>query len=514
MIKINETVIYFFSFIIILSSFYLGYQHSVYNQDYHHSFFILKSLIEYEKGLKLFDDIILQYGPGQLIFFNFLGKFINLNLVSISLFTSFFYSINLLFLFRIFQKISSTYIAFLLLLTIYLIHPYNIYPWPDYLSGLCITMFFYFFLKENSKYSFFLCSIFLFLAIFFRSTYILNILFSIICYSFFLFIYKKKNPLKLIFVYFLISTIVYFFILFLNGNLQNWFNQSIGQIAVYAIETKHTELFNIITSYVGESGFIIIKIIYYFLNSTLSLIDISNIKNIFFVLFILINITFLFISLKKKLQISYLEKKILFISILGLFGFVQSLMLMEIFRNINATMGIVISSLFLFKQKKIDNFLGKYLKIISVTIFIYLCALFFQFPFINYNKNNYENFNNKYFLNKKLLPEIKTYYSNISKLICNDEKIILSNISNDFGINHICNNNNLIDNINLPYVFLKNHKEDEYNRLFIHQDLAKNELLFSDQKINKLRNIKLIKIFEIPFKPKKWYPNIHVYKKQ
>jgi len=174
----------------------------------------------------------------------------------------------------------------------------------------------------------------------------------------------------------------------------------------------------------------------------------------------------------------------------------------------------VISSLFLFKQKKIDNFLGKYLKIISVTIFIYLCALFFQFPFINYNKNNYENFNNKYFLNKKLLPEIKTYYSNISKLICNDEKIILSNISNDFGINHICNNNNLIDNINLPYVFLKNHKEDEYNRLFIHQDLAKNELLFSDQKINKLRNIKLIKIFEIPFKPKKWYPNIHVYKKQ
>ena len=67
--------IYFFVLVLILSSIYLGYDYSVYNQDYHHTFFILSSIIDYDKGLKLFEEIFLQYGPGQIFFFQFFRKF-------------------------------------------------------------------------------------------------------------------------------------------------------------------------------------------------------------------------------------------------------------------------------------------------------------------------------------------------------------------------------------------------------------------------------------------------------
>ena len=99
-----KTFINFIILALTLSSIYLGYIYSVYNQDYHHNFFILSSIIDYDKGLKLFEDIILQYGPGQIFFFNFLGNFININLVSISAITSIIYALNLYILFIIFKK--------------------------------------------------------------------------------------------------------------------------------------------------------------------------------------------------------------------------------------------------------------------------------------------------------------------------------------------------------------------------------------------------------------------------
>ena len=389
--------IYFFVLALILSSIYFGYDYSVYNQDYHHTFFILSSIIDYDKGLKLFEEIFLQYGPGQIFFFNFLGNFIKINLVSISFITSIIYYQNIYILFIIFKKISSIHISFLLILIIYLIHPYSIYPWPDYLSGLCITLFFYFILNDNLRFSIYISSIFLFLSIIFRSTYILNILFSIIIYYSILYFLNKKNNLKKIFNLFLIFVLVFFILLFYFNSLQLWFNQSLAQITTYAGETKQTELYNTITSYLGEYGFIILKIFYYLINSTLNLFNISKFENIIFVLFILVNFIFFLFLYKKKLNISEEEKKFLFISLLGIFGFIQSLMLMETFRNINATMGIFISGLYLYKNSKVSLLLQKYSKIIFDIIAVYIILLVSQFPLTNYTKKNYVTLESKYF---------------------------------------------------------------------------------------------------------------------
>lgn len=513
MFKIHETIIYFFIFILISSSIYLGYINSIYGEDFHHDFFILSSSIFYKNGLELFDDIFLQYGPGQVIFFDFLSNFININLFSISFITSIIYSLNIFILFKIFEKISSTKISFILIFLIYLIHPYSSYPWPDYLSGLCLSFFYYFFLKKNTKSNFFICSIFLFSAVFFRSTYLINILFAIILFSLIFFVLKKKNYFKNIFISFLSLILVFFLILLYFNDLKDWYEQSIGQITVYAAYTKHAEISEKITSYFGEYGFIILKIGYYFFKSTLNLIDISNVENIIFVLFILINIFFLLDILKNKSEISFEESRIIFICILGLSGFVQSLMHMEIFRNINATMGIFITTLYIIKEQRIKFFISKNLKLISTLIIIYCIILIFKFPLTFYDSKKYVSFNNKYFLNKKLTPEVRSYYEEIRSFICVKENVIYTNVSWDIAISHLCDNEKIKGKLSLTDITLVNFKKDEYKRLFTLNELKENELFFVDKKIDNPEKVKLIKKFKSPLKQKDWYGDIFVYKK-
>ena len=118
----------------------------------------------------------------------------------------------------------------------------------------------------------------------------------------------------------------------------------------------------------------------------MNLFNISKFENIIFVLFILVNFIFFLFLYKKKLNISEEEKKFLFISLLGIFGFIQSLMLMETFRNINATMGIFISGLYLYKNSKVSLLLQKYSKIIFGIIAVYIILLVSQFPLTNYTK--------------------------------------------------------------------------------------------------------------------------------
>ena len=104
---------------------------------------------------------------------------------------------------------------------------------------------------------------------------------------------------------FLIFLFIFFILLFNFNSLQLWFDQSLAQITIYAGETKHTELYNTITSYVGEYGFIILKIFYYLVNSALSLFNISKFENIIFVLFIVVNFIFFYFFIKK---IKYLRR--------------------------------------------------------------------------------------------------------------------------------------------------------------------------------------------------------------
>ena len=265
-----------------------------------------------------------------------------------------------------------------------------------------------------------------------------------------------------------------------------------------------------ITDYFGNYGFIILKILYYALNSASKLFNILNPENIIFIFFIILNFLYLYRIIKIKLNISNEEKKIVFISILGLSGFVQSLMLMEVFRNINATIGIFIAGLYFLKNTNCDLHIKKHSKKILILIIFYGLFLFGKFPTIEYKNNNFTSLNNIYFKNKKLSPETKNYYEKLNNFICNKENIIVTNISWDYALPYICEGQNLKNKNSIALRFLKKMKKKEFERIFINLNLKQNELLFTDQEINDPK-LKLIKIFKTPLKPKEWYGDIKVY---
>ena len=259
----------------------------------------------------------------------------------------------------------------------------------------------------------------------------------------------------------------------------------------------------------GKYGFIILKIFYYALNSTLKLFNIFNPENILFVFFIIINFIYLFKVIRNKLNLNDHEKKFVFMSILGLSGFIQSLMLMEVFRNINATIGIFLAGLFFLNSNNIFN-LKKHSNKFLILLIIYGLLLFIKFPKDGYN-NNFTSLDNTYFKNKKITLEVKKYYSDLNNFICKKDDLILTNISWDYMIPHICEQKNLKNRYSIDVRFLKKINRDEYKRIFINSDLKSNELLFTDEIISN-PEIKLIKIFSSPLKPKEWYRDIRVYK--
>ena len=521
----NKYLIYSALALIIFISLYAGFKHSSYNQDYHHSFFILSLYIDSQNGFEYFKDIFFQYGPGQLILFNLIDYFIQINIVSISNINVVVYSLNLIILFKIFEKISNTQIGFLFILLIFLIHPYSIYPWPDYLSGICLTLFFYFFLNKNSKYNIFLCSSFLFLAIFFRSTFIINILFSIILYSAILYFFKKENKINKITILLFFFIAIFFSILLFFENLSLWFTQSIGVITNYAEYTSYPALYDKIVQYVGKEGFILLKIGYYALRSLSKLLNLTNVYNFAFIFCIFINLIFIFKVLKNKLDVTDEEKKIFFVSILGLSGFVQSLMLFEIFRNINATIGIFITFIYLYKNKTTSFlFINKYLKTTLLVIFIYIILLLKNYPYQNYDEKNYTKFNNLYFSeSKKVKISIKKYYQEISNYICGVENMILINDTNDFALPYLCDNKFIKSKLSHDPLFLKIIKPDEYHRIIVEKKLNEGEFYFKELEIKKdyysynsapNTNMELIRIFKSGHGNPYMYGDIHLHSKK
>ena len=301
-----------------------------------------------------------------------------------------------------------------------------------------------------------------------------------------------------------------------------WYLQSIGVITSYAEYTSYPDLYNKIIQYVGREGFIFLKIGYYALRSLGKLLDLTNVSNFAFILCIFVNLFFIFRALKKKIQINHEEKKILFVSILGLSGFIQSFMLFEVFRNINATIGIFITLTYLYKNKDISiSFFNKHSKKTLLVISIYLITLLLQFPYQNYNDKDYTNFNNSYFSDsKKVKLSIKKYYEELSDYICEIDDINIINDTADNAIPYLCDNRFIKSKISIDPLFLKIINPSAYKRVIIEKILTKNEIYLKELEINKGEisyrtapntNMKLLKVIKSGHNNPYLYGDVHIH---
>ena len=211
---------YLFDLIFLSFLFIFIYNLSViYSENYsdlHHWGFVAQNSMDYINGRLLFKEVYVHHGIGNFIIFDLINYFYKINFTNIGFITAFVYYFNLIILYLIIKRVLNSSAAIVVIALIFFVHPFIIYPWPDYMAGLSLSIFFYFTLFNRNL--FLICGFFLFLSVLFRSTYIVNILISIAFYFSYSYFNKKlyNDDLVKILLSFSFFLIIFFLFLFLK----------------------------------------------------------------------------------------------------------------------------------------------------------------------------------------------------------------------------------------------------------------------------------------------------------
>lgn len=417
---------------IVAISSALGIAYSIYNTDPHHWGFIAGTALDFIKGRKLFSEVFVQYGAGEPLLFKIINGLLPINYTRVGIITSMAYAINLFVIYLSLNKISTPIIALLVTTIAFLLHPYAIYPWPDYYAGFCVTLACYFMLGNRDKegrIQYIISGILFFAAFIFRNTYLVNILLAMASYVVLSVLFKRSKNNKLIITcsVFSVLTIGYFIFLFLQGNLHFWYVQGIGASS----EVYGSNL---------TSALILIQSI---------LLPTDFVRTLFSVLFILNAYTVFVILMGNKLyQTSYehsLNENVIFLGLLGAAGFVQCLQIYEIFRLQNAC-----SSLYLvvayFLTNHLDHKNGVRLPVynsyFAIGLVVIALITFFPnasslFPVMEGSSRSYRESNIPFYKGHKFRPPAQVYYRELSNYICKEGKQIV-NLTPDSTIPYLC----------------------------------------------------------------------------
>jgi Dolichyl-phosphate-mannose-protein mannosyltransferase len=104
------------------------------NFDGHHPGLMFSPAIDLKHGLKPSKEVAILYGYLTTYFQSLSFYVFGENLLSIWITTGIFYACSLWLFYRIFQFLMSSWLAFLTVLLIFLVHPYSVYPWSNYYS--------------------------------------------------------------------------------------------------------------------------------------------------------------------------------------------------------------------------------------------------------------------------------------------------------------------------------------------------------------------------------------------
>lgn len=505
--------------IILFLPISLGTYYSLFSHDYHHWIYNLSNFYDYKNGFILFKDIFLQYGAGQIIFFNLISIFLEINMLSIGIITNFIFALNIFFFYLILRKYFSYIISIFTIILILLIHPFAHYPWPDYYAAFCVTLFFYLFLqKKQNKFLLILQGFLLFLAIFFRTSYLIHIISSISLFYLLDFFFLKQKKLNTLFFIFLFQLFLYIIFLFINGQLFLWFEQGIGAIKIYTYGSSHPYM-DVIISYVGEYGWIFLKLVKVGIRWIFQIFNVYKVSNLVFCIFLISSLIYIFQIFQNKSYLILQNQKFLFLSFVSIFGLIQGFMIYENFRIINSSIGLFFLGL-LFLTKNLFVKMNNFKRLLLLIPIYFSIKLIFGFPnnstFIKFEILDSSKYvNSKYDLfskRKKISKPVAAYYDDIYQTICN-KNFLITNLSQDFSIPYLCSLK-YKKNIS-PYWFPKIEKINpkEYRRI-MNNELFENEIFITRDSIRS-ENTVLVKKLLSPHEPLPWYGKyLYIYKKK
>lgn len=443
-------------FFIVCSSFYFGYKYSFFNTDIHHYSIILEAYHDSLNGYKVNKDIFILYGNAQIYLYNFLSNIFDINLVTIGIINQFFFSLKFVLFFIILKFFVNNFFSIFGTFMYYFLYTFTQTATSDVLASFCIHLFilsYLYNLKTKNLFFIFITAFVLFLSIYFRHSYILNIA-ILMPLMFFLNLFLKDKyiyEIKILKTFLLILTF-FFIILFFQDRLILWFDQSIG-IGI----TKYLSL-----NFSSEANFVdtIYKLLYYFARVIRHIVIPNSFgSSYFFSIIIVFNFLFLVRALFQDLftnnKLNNSEKNLFFLSLLAFSGSIQLINKFETSRYINVSFPFIIIFVYLISNylKKFNNKLHK-ISILTVLIIIFI-PVTLKYPFYSnfynfkldktndetsfkFNNKFYSEINKPFFGKKKLNEEFINFYNNINNEICNFD--IIYNLSFDRSFHFLCKN--------------------------------------------------------------------------
>ena len=443
--KLEKKEIIWIVFLAAISCFF-GVLYSIYNTDPHHWGFIAGPAQDYIRGKHLFSEVYVQYGVGQSLLFRLLNPILTINYTSIGFITSMVYALNLVVIYLSARKLSNGIVAFLISATSILLHSYAMCPWPDYYVGLFLSLACYLMIgKADQKMAlrYAAAGLFLFIAFLFRNTYLLTMIAAALGYGVVCIFNKQvrnKNIGVALLVFFVVSGI-YLLSVFLQGNLQHWYDQGIGAGAgAYGVGLASvlTLLQRVFFPHALQAAYFPIKfafphnLVFY----TFSLLV---------YLAIFIGIRFLFRKEQVEKYQSGLPRGLLvFFALLGTAGLIQATLLYEVFRLQSSCSPLYLMAAIFIFSKYPD--LGTQLKKIPVRLalglyFVLLIARFpyasVLFPLYDGDIETYRESSIPFFKWHRFRSEELAYYDGLSRLLCDGKKKIV-NLTMESSIPYLC----------------------------------------------------------------------------
>jgi len=412
--KIFKYKLNFFLIFLFLISFYNSINQAIYNYDGFHWGLVLFSADGLNKNLIPYKEVFIHYGFLTTYINSIILKIFDNNFLYIFSLSSFLYAFSIFLIGILINKFSNQNLAMVGAITIFLIHPYAIYPWHTYYLFFIFNVFLFFRVSENFYYQQFSYLILSLIILFSESFFFPSLI--ILIFDCFLSL-LKQGRFNLIFIKIIFSRIFFyilpffffFFYLITNQIFEEW--KVYNQMGKVFFEILDMNLYSIFISFFATLS-----------NKTIEKFFFEP-QWIIFSFLIIFNIIYLskfFSSLffKKKNNYNYTLILISFSSLILLF---QTLHSITIFKF---SCGLVIGFIVLFSF--INSIDDKEIKIISSSIILFLGLFSFELAKSNSNltyvykykkedhvKNNYF----KYFKSQRL------HQKNWNHLITTSQKI-------------------------------------------------------------------------------------------
>ena len=221
MIQKNKISIYIIPITLIILIEFFSLHYAQFHYDGFHIGLLLNVANDLDAGKLIYKDFFYEYGILNGYLNLLILKIFDNNIYSLYVVYSQFFISGVVLLYLLSKKFFGSNYALLFLIVIFIIHPYLIKPWHNYLLFFFISGYLYLKSFFNVKYELFSSLILGFIFLFSETFFVTSFLILIVDLIFSLKIFGRKIFLKKIFLF--ISPLLLFFIyLFLNDLIDDW----------------------------------------------------------------------------------------------------------------------------------------------------------------------------------------------------------------------------------------------------------------------------------------------------